>query len=232
MVARAVNASKRYIAVHLPWKMRRALRSRIDKNIIYNVPNQYPVQRFAPLGSGSVGVIGLAACLALYDAVYRLEPACYGTVTVTGNGVSRPQNLRVPYGTPLSELIGFCQPIRDDVQIIAGDAFTGVPAAQNIPLLPGMTCILVQRRTAAPKSSVCIGCGRCVYACHKRLLPYEIVRHYESTQYMRLASLHPERCDGCNACSVICPAKRNISTVVQQAAAHHTVVMKWRPEDD
>ena len=51
--------------------------------------------------------------------------------------------------------------------------------------------------------------------------------------YERLTSLHPEECDGCGACSAVCPAGREVAQRVLEAGeAHSTILLDWRDEDD
>ena len=230
--ARAIGADSAYIAVHLPRPLRSRLRKALGKKVLYQVPPVYPVQRYAPVRRRTdVCVIGLQACWALYRALYLSEPACCGVVTVTGNAVERPQNLLVPYGTPAGELLQACGADAEDGLLIFGDAFTGVPGTPELPVLPGTTCLLLlKEQPTAP--GVCIGCGRCVHACHAGLLPYEIARRYENTQYARLPALQPDRCDGCGACAAVCPARRPLTEMVLRAAGSGAVVLEWRQTDE
>ncbi|MBQ8495820.1 MAG: hypothetical protein IJ465_08710, partial [Clostridia bacterium] len=65
----------------------------------------------------------------------------------------------------------------------------------------------------------------------KGLLPYEIGRRYENLQYERLTALAPADCDGCGACSAICPAHRPIAQTVMQAAhSMGTIFVDWGDE--
>ena len=106
--------------------------------------------------------------------------------------------------------------------------------SDELPVLPGMTCLLALKTRPAPlPQGSCIGCGRCVRACHAGLLPYEIVRRLENMHYERLASLHPEGCDGCGACSYVCPAGRDVAVRVQEAASTNgTIFFEWGDDDD
>ncbi|MBR7091675.1 MAG: 4Fe-4S dicluster domain-containing protein [Clostridia bacterium] len=230
--ARAVGAAETYISVYLPGRLRRQLKRRLGPKVLYQIPPVYPVRRFAPVRDDTaVCVVGLQACLALYRALYLCEPACTGVVTVTGDAVERPQNLLVPYGTPAGDLLAACGADAGKGLLIFGDAFTGVPGTPDLPVLPGMTCLLLMKEQPAA-AGVCIGCGRCAHACHTGLLPYEIARRYENMQYARLPALQPDRCDGCGACAAVCPARRPLTAMVLQAAGSGDVVLEWRQSDD
>ena len=64
------------------------------------------------------------------------------------------------------------------------------------------------------------------------LLPYEIVRRNENMHYERLQHLSPEDCDGCGACSYICPAGRPVAAEVLQAGqTKGTMFLAWGEDD-
>ena len=70
-------------------------------------------------------------------------------------------------------------------------------------------------------------------ACHADLLPYEIMRRLDNMQYERLASLLPEECDGCGACSHVCPAGLDVTAKVLEARdAHGNIFLNWGDGDD
>ena len=51
--------------------------------------------------------------------------------------------------------------------------------------------------------------------------------------YERLPGLHPEECDGCGACSCVCPAGREVSAKVMEATqSHGTIFLNWGDDDD
>ena len=163
-----------------------------------------------------VARIGVQACLALYRACAFSEPHGFANVTVAGSAVSLPANVRVPFGTPLSEVVSLCGLIGDPAYYVMGDSFTGTAVSSDaLPILPGTTCVLAVLEKKSPAVHACIGCGRCAAVCHKHLLPYEIARRVENLQFIKLPALSPMDCDGCNACSVICPANRPVAKRVQ-----------------
>jgi len=78
----------------------------------------------------------------------------------------------------------------------------------------------------------CIGCGRCAEVCHARLLPYEIVRRLENMHYERLQHLSPADCDGCSACSYVCPAGRDVAADVLKAGETKGMYLTWGEDDN
>lgn len=249
LAASCVGASGFHTAVFLPPERRRPLAQRLGENRLFQVPNRYPVTKYVhryrtPLGrrrgvalpmNARVCRIGVQACLALYRAAAYGEPHCGAVVTVAGDAVATPQNLYVPFGTPVQDLLHHCGLSEDPNYLILGDMMTGVAAeSAELPVLPGMTCILaLKKRPVFLSPTVCIGCGRCAKVCHAGLLPSEIVRRLENMHYERLAGLHPEDCDGCGACSYVCPSGREVALRVTEAAhAHGTIFLDWGEEDE
>ena len=234
LAAEAVLAGRCHVAAQLPAEPRRALLRRLGEDGYYQTRRRYPPDRYAKAG-GPVHRMGVQACLALNRAVTAGESHCDCVVTVAGDAVASPRNLRVPFGTPVEALLTHCGLSADPHYVILGDSMTGVAAPDiSVPVLPGITCVLaLTARQAAEHPGPCMGCGRCAQVCHAGLLPYEIVRRLENMHYERLASLLPEECDGCGACSHVCPAGREVAAMVQEAAgAHSAVFLDWGDDDD
>lgn len=235
LAARAAGAGRAHIAVQLPPGRRRPLSQRLGDEAVFQVRSRYPVDRVADAPPGAaVGRVGVQAGLALYRAAAFEEPQISGVLTVAGDAVANPQNLRVPFGMSAREALHFCGLAADPELVILGDAMTGVTAdSLDVPLLPGITCLLALRPRPAIKQRPCMGCGRCARVCHARLLPYEIVRRLENMHYERLATLSAEECDGCGACSYVCPAGRDVTAKVLEAKlTRGTIFLNWGDDED
>lgn len=232
LASQTVGAAGSHIAVQASRKALRKLPDVLNGRL-FSVPKSYPVTTIVNAGSDiRTGVIGVQACLALHRAVTLRENHNSVVITVSGDAVERPQNIRAPFGTPAGELLRFCGLCCNPAQVIMGDALTGVaiPSA-GLPILPGVTCLLAMK-DAPSRSQPCLGCGQCISVCHARLMPGEIARQVESMHYDRLPSLHPEQCDGCGACSYVCPAGRDIAALVGEAAeAGGRILVNWGDTD-
>lgn len=231
MAARAIRFPRYHIATMLPKRRRRTLKRVVGRMNVYTVGDEYPVTHYAP-ADVDVYRIGVQACLALGRALKQGLRHTAAIVTVSGDALPAPRNLRVPFGTRVGDLIEVCQP-KAGYRIVLGDAMVGVPCTDpNTPLLPGITTVLAMEPKAVRVPGPCIGCGRCAEVCHMGLLPYEIVRRNENMHYERLQHLSPEDCDGCGACSYICPAGRPVAAEVLQAGqSKGTVFLTWGEDD-
>lgn len=231
----AIGAAGAHIAVKLPAARRRALSKRLRGSQLFQVRSRYPAEQYShTAGDVVVGRLGVQACLALYRAVAYGESHGDCVLTVAGDAVAAPRNLRIPFGVSIRQVLLACGLSTDPVRVILGDALTGTAVATlDLPLLPGSTCLLALTEKKVRLPRACIGCGRCVQACHAGLLPFEIARRLENMHYERLSGLLPELCDGCGACSYVCPAGRDVTARVMEAReSSGTIFLNWGDEDD
>ena len=147
LAARCVGAAAYHVAVCLPGDRRRSLQQRLGEDRLFQVRRRYPVDRYAPsslLRPGPVlRRIGVQALLALYRATAFGEPQTDCVITVAGDAVATPQNLAVPFGVPIREVLAYCGLREDPHYLILGDLMTGRTApSDELPVLPGMTCLL------------------------------------------------------------------------------------------
>lgn len=232
LAARAVKTDAYQIAVHLPFKRRRELLKRLEGKPFFSVRGKYPAPLPVPMGKQD-GRIGVQACLALYRAAAYGEKQWSSVITIAGDAVANPQNVRVPIGTTVENVLYFCGLAADPSYVVLGDAMTGMAISHtDVSVLPGITCILALVNRPQPPTRACIGCGRCVHACHADLLPFEIMRRLDNMQYERLPSLLPEECDGCGACSYVCPSGLDVTAKVLEARETKGTILKWGDGDD
>ena len=246
LAALCIGAPRYHIAVCLSGHRRRSIALRIGKKYLYQTDSFYPKAEPVRYGKhddhdtvkrgARVCRVGVQACLALYRALYLNEAHSRCTVTVAGDAVPHPQNVSVPFGTTVQQVLEYCGLTEPPDYLVLGEQMTGAAVlTSDVPILPGMTCILAfTAKSVRPVlTRTCIGCGRCVEACHAGLLPFEINRRYQNMHYERLTSLSPERCDGCNACSYICPCGIDLATVVHEAkTACNTISVDWEEDTD
>jgi len=232
MAARSIRFTRYHIATMLPKRRRRTLKRAIGRVNVYTVGDEYPVTAFADRDVETYR-IGVQACLALGRALKQGLRHTAAIVTVAGDALPAPRNMRVPFGTRLSELLTACQ-VKPGYRLILGDSMVGVNCPDiNTPLLPGITTVLAMQPRGVRAPGPCIGCGRCADVCHADLLPYEIVRRSENMHYERLRQHSPNDCDGCGACSYVCPAGRNVATEVLRAGqSNGTLFLNWEEDDD
>ena len=133
-------------------------------------------------------------------------------VTITGPGVKKPGNYRVPIGTPLRyvlEQLGFTGTANE---LILGGPLMGMSVASlDVPITKGTAGVLVFDRPHMPDvipASVhaCIKCGKCVEVCPMHLNPSQLGLLAVKRLYDNMAEqYHLFDCFECGCCSYVCP---------------------------
>ena len=138
-------------------------------------------------------------------------------ITVDGDAVAVPKNVKVPIGAMISDIIGFCGGYKaEPKKILLGGPMMGraiysdeqhTMKATNAILAFSGEQALVKEETA------CINCGRCHSACPFKLIPTALADAYERRDAQALSDLKVMQCMNCGSCSYICPAHRPLGFI-------------------
>lgn len=163
-----------------------------------------------PLSLGLL-VQNVATVAAISDAIIDGKPLLERIVTVTGHGVSKPQNIIARFGTPISELIEFCGGYTPTVsRLIMGGPLMGLAlSSDSLPLVKASNCILALNATdiySEQEELPCINCGFCVSVCPAGLLPQTLQTMIRNDNFEALEPLHLEACIECGCCDYVCPS--------------------------
>ena len=141
-------------------------------------------------------------------------------VTVGGPCVQTAVNFRVRTGTLAGELLERVSLRRAPGLLVVNGAMTGFAAelGRPLPILPGITSLLLYPEHKADASGRCVGCGRCVDVCPVGLVPALIARAVDRGGASAARRLMAQRCIGCGCCSFVCPAGCDVSRTVSEAA--------------
>lgn len=182
-----------------------------EKHLIYvTTGRKVPVGNM-PMSVGCC-VQNIKTVLAAFEAIEHARPLTEAYITVSGHGIKTPKNLRVPVGTPYSELIGYCGGKSDDtVKIVAGGPMMG-KALTNLNMYvrkadSGLLC-LTSRETSTESPTNCINCGMCARFCPMRLMPMYIESYAFSGNFGEAERYGAMNCIECGLCAYNCPAKR------------------------
>jgi len=149
-------------------------------------------------------------------AVQRLraerEPLAARVVTVTGGGVRLPQNIEVPIGTPIAELIALCGGYNEGVaRLIAGGSMMGYALPDDeTPITKATNCIIAALADEVRTDTYewpCIRCADCAMVCPSRLLPQDLLVAATTNDFASLHTLGLQDCIECGCCDVICPSQ-------------------------
>ena len=141
-------------------------------------------------------------------------------VTVDGDAVGNPSNIRAPIGTPINELLAAADTdIEGMKRLIAGGPMMGISLYDpSLPLLKTTNAFLAFLSEAEKiKTTPCIRCGRCIQACPLGLMPCEFEKAYDRGDRDALNRLKINLCMNCGSCTYVCPAKRPLAEKNQLA---------------
>jgi electron transport complex protein RnfC len=154
----------------------------------------------------------VATAYAIHRAVHHAEPLISRIVTVTGHGISQPQNIEVLIGTPMHDCIEHCGGYTENSdELIMGGPMMGFSLNSDfLPVVKATNCLLVtakEENRHRQKHLPCIRCGKCVAACPVRLLPQQLYWYASSKNIDRLLEHHLFDCIECGCCAYVCPSE-------------------------
>ena len=190
-----------------------------EKQLIKAVLNRVVPAGGLPMDVGVV-VQNVATVYAIYRAVYQQEPLTERYLTVTGDGVERPQNLLVRLGTPIRAILKEAGLKDIATKVILGGPMMGIAQySLDVPVSKGTSGILVLTEPVKSEFEHCIRCGACVEHCPMHLIPSEISVAMESGRIDLAEQFHIMDCMECGACTFVCPANRPIVQFVKLGKA-------------
>lgn len=180
-----------------------------ERQLIFAVTGRQINSSMLPADAGCV-VNNCDTIHAIYEAVHFGRPVMKKVMTITGNAIKEPQNLRVRTGTNFRELIeeagGFTS---EPEKIIAGGPMMGIPLISlDVPVVKTSSAILCMTKdeVAACEETACINCGRCVSVCPGRIIPARLADYAKRHDKEAFEKANGMECCECGCCSYSCPA--------------------------
>lgn len=138
-------------------------------------------------------------------------------ITVDGNAVLFPKNLRAVIGTRICDIIEHCGGYtKPPKKILMGGPMMGRAIYNHEKaLIKNNNAILVFDKEIAsfPDETNCIRCGSCYRSCPLDLMPTEIEKEYNLSNIEGLKKLKVGLCMECGCCTYVCPAKKQLSLI-------------------
>lgn len=157
-------------------------------------------------------VMNVASVAFIARYVRTGKPLISRSITVDGSAIKKPNNIRVPIGTNIGEIIDFCGGFKEEpCKIITGGPMMGLAiVGTDLPILKQNNAILAFAKGDAvlKEETDCIRCGRCVAACPMSLMPTNIVRAAKAKDVDTLKHAGIMVCMECGSCAFACPADK------------------------
>ena len=155
-------------------------------------------------------VMNVASVAFIARYVRTGKPLISRSITVDGSAIKKPNNIRVPIGTNIGEIIDFCGGFsKEPCKILTGGPMMGLAiVGTDLPILKQNNAILAFSKDDAslkPETD-CIRCGKCAVACPMSLMPTNIVRAAKAKDVDMLKHAGIMVCMECGSCAFACPA--------------------------
>lgn len=181
-----------------------------EKQLIYALTGEEVPSDGLPI---DIGVVcqNVGTTVAVYRAIRHDEPLISRIVTVTGGGIRTPRNLEVLVGTPVENLIEFCDGYAPGVdRLLMGGPMMGFALpSDRLPVIKTTNCLLATTPAETPVPSPalpCIRCGRCAEVCPAGLLPQQLYWHAHSRNFDKVQDYALFDCIECGCCAHVCPS--------------------------
>lgn len=190
-----------------------------EKQLIYSVTGRR-------LGAGKLpsdvgcAIMNISTVASFYRYVRTGMPLVSRRVTVEGEAIKKPQNVIVPIGTPIKNIIDFCEGFSEEPEkILMGGPMMG-RAIENVDdevIVKASNAIVALPSGKIPTPTACIRCGRCAAHCPVKLYPSKIEGALFANDPEGIKKFHPEYCIECGCCAYSCPASRPLTQVMRTA---------------
>ncbi len=144
-------------------------------------------------------------------------------LTIDGSAILQPQNVIVPLGAPIRDVIEFCGGYKTDPKkLLMGGPMMGMALTDDsLPVLKQNNAILAFDEADAKlmEPTACIRCGRCVQGCPMHLMPTALERQALLKNAEELTRLGVMTCMECGCCAYNCPAGRQLVQAIRMGKA-------------
>lgn len=160
------------------------------------------------------------------------KPLVSRSLTVDGSAIAHPQNVRVPIGTSVRDVIDYCGGYRcEPYKLLMGGPMMGSALyTDQLPVIKNNNAILAfaSDPSKIKKTRSCIRCGRCVQVCPMDLMPTKIEAYAHLNNAHALRMCGADVCMECGSCAYACPSGRPLvqymrlaKSILREAGDHH-----------
>lgn len=156
---------------------------------------------------------------AISQAVTKGRPLLEKTMTITGDAIAKPCNLKVPLGTNYLDLVEEAGGFKEEPEkMISGGPMMGIAIHDlDVPVIKTSSALLCMTldEVSVYEPSACISCGKCAQVCPGRVIPAKLAKFSENQDKESFIKWNGMECCECGCCSFICPAKRHLTQSIK-----------------
>lgn len=189
-----------------------------EKMLVYSATKRKIPAGKLPADVGCV-VMNITTVSTLYRYIKTGMPLVKKRVTVDGNGINTPQNVWVPIGTSVKDIIEFCGGCTDTAdKVLLGGPMMGTAVKNlNAVVTKNTNAVLCLANEKPLTATPCIRCGRCAAACPMYLTPSAVEGAVNRHDLDAISNLNVNMCMECGSCSYVCPANRPLTPAMRTA---------------
>ena len=159
-----------------------------------------------------------STAITLGQALKEGTPLVEKIVTVSGDAVKHPCNVRVRIGTPVHEIMeaigGYtCE----DVKLISGGPMMGKTIVNDQFVIDRAVNALTVLENKPLSSVACLRCGSCSDHCPSGLQPVRIAQALNANDPVMMERLSVLDCVECGLCSYVCPSRLDVTENMRKA---------------
>lgn len=202
-----------------------------EKVLIYQTIGKIVPEGKLPLDVGAI-VINCTTLASVAKYIETGMPLVAKCVTVDGGAIKNPQNVIVPIGTRVRDLLAFCGTKEEPKKVLYGGPMMGIAVPDfRAPVMKNTNAIIaLNEKEAAPrKTTPCIRCGNCIDHCPFSLNPIEIAKALKEQDGAALGELKVNLCMECGCCAFACPTAQPL---VQNHKLAKTVLRTYQAKKE
>lgn len=163
-------------------------------------------------------VSNISSCIELARSAETGLPIYEKYITVSGDAVKQPHNVKARVGTSFKDLLDVCGGVEDSkVVLLAGGAMMGASVTKDEVVIGSFSNAVTCIKYVEPNTVKCLRCGTCIDHCPSGLQPCNIAVSHKTGNFEALEKLKAVDCVECGMCTYVCPSKIEVTENVRRA---------------
>jgi len=163
-------------------------------------------------------VFNVETCFQIYDCLSKGAPITRSLISVDGDGIETPQNILVPLGTSIADVIKFCGGLKDNCKcvVVGGSMMGDAVNPFDTYVTKTTSSITCFKNPPEHKGEDCIRCGRCEDVCPMHIPVPLLNRLWEIDDISEAKINMAHICVGCGVCTYVCPSDLPLKDRVEE----------------